>query len=244
MSVEAHGSGGPGRGARDRTRASSSAEDRRGLGRRPLRRFAGSVTIPRSVPTLEVPDAGRVDDATGVEGRVRRVGAGRGLGSDGRALGAGGGARVRVAVGLRSLPHGPAPDRGDHVRVVLRPVRDRDGDRARAPRPHGRVHRVPEPGPDREALVDDRRHQRRPVRARDRRRLEGRRVAGVRLRLPDDRGADGRVRRPPRGHHRDVRGRAGRATRASTPTSAAPSTSRRASSHRGSRSSSAATGRR
>ena len=57
-------------------------------------------------------------------------------------------------------------------------------DRAGPPRPHGRVHRVPQPGPDREAVVDDRRHLRRPLRARHRRRLEGGRVAGLRLRLP------------------------------------------------------------
>ena len=60
------------------------------------------------------------------------------------------------------------------------------------------------PGPDGQAVVDDRRHQRRPVRARHRGRLEGRGVAGVRLRLPDARRADGGVRRPPRGDPGDA----------------------------------------
>ena len=79
----------------------------------------------------------------------------------------------------------PGPDRRDHLRVVLGARRARDGDRAGPPRPHGRVHGVPQPGPHRQAVLDARRHQRRPVRARDRGRLEGRRVEGLRLRLPD-----------------------------------------------------------
>ena len=74
-------------------------------------------------------------------------------------------------------------------------------DRARPPRPHGRLHRVPQPRADRQDVLDHRRHQRRPVRARHRRRLEGRGVARLRLRLPDARRADGGPRRPPRGHH-------------------------------------------
>ena len=51
-------------------------------------------------------------------------------------------------------------------------------------RAHGRVHRLPQPGADGQDVVDHRRHQRRPLRARHRRRLEGGRVAGLRLRLP------------------------------------------------------------
>ena len=135
---------------------------------------------------------------------------GRRLGPHDRARAAGRGARLRVAVGLRPLPHRPAADRRDHLRVVLRPVRAGDGDRARPARPHGHLHRVPQPRPHRQDGLDDRRHQRRPLRARHRRRLEGRGVAGLRLRLPDHRRADGRARRPPRDHPRDARRRAGR----------------------------------
>ena len=64
---------------------------------------------------------------------------------------------------------------------------------------------LPQPGRDGQDGLDDRRHQRRPLRARHRGRLEGRRVAGLRLRLPAARRADRRLRRPPRGHHPDVR---------------------------------------
>ena len=101
--------------------------------------------------------------------------------------GAGRGARRRIALGLRPLPYGPGPDGRDHLRVVLDARGARDGDDARPPRPHGRVHGVPQPGPHGQADLDARRHQRRPVRARDRGRLEGRRMEGLRLRLPDDR---------------------------------------------------------
>ena len=173
--------------------------------RRSLRRFAGSVTIRRSVPRwryrmqvgLMTPQGwkGEYDGWAPADAWARTVE----LSEQAEALGF---ESLWVFDHFHTVP---APDRGDHVRVVLRPVRDRDGDRARPPRPHGRLHRVPEPGAHGEAVVHDRRHQRRPVRARHRCRLEGRRVAGVRLRLPDDRRADGRVRRPPRGHHRDVR---------------------------------------
>ena len=109
--------------------------------------------------------------------------------------------------------------------------------------PHGRLHGLPEPGADGEAVLDHRRHQRRPLRARHRRRLEGGRVAGVRLRLPAARRAPRRPRRSPRGHQRDVRARAAPRSRVATRTSAARSTSRAASRSRASRSSSAATGR-
>ena len=53
---------------------------------------------------------------------------------------------------------------------------------------------LPQPGPDGEARVDDRRHQRRTLRAWNRGRLEGRRVDRVRLRLPVDEGAAGQAR--------------------------------------------------
>ena len=44
---------------------------------------------------------------------------------------AGRAARLRVAVGLRPLPHGPGPDRRDHVRVVLGARRAGGAHRAR-----------------------------------------------------------------------------------------------------------------
>ena len=119
------------------------------------------------------------------------------------------GPRLRGAVGLRSLPHGPAADRRDHVRVVHGPVGPGHGDDARPARPHGHLHRLPQPRPHGQDVVDHRRHQRRSLRARHRRRLEGGGVAGLRLRLPDHRRADGRPRRQPRGHPRDARARPG-----------------------------------
>ena len=115
------------------------------------------------------------------------------------------GPRLRVALGVRPLPHRARADRRADVRVVQRADRPGDGHRPRPARSHGRLHRVPEPGPHRQDVVDDRRDLRRPVRARDRRRLEGGRVAGLRLRLPDDRRAAGGPARPSRGHRPDVR---------------------------------------
>ena len=111
--------------------------------------------------------------------------AGGSLDAHDRARRAGRGPGLRVPVGLRPLPHRARPDRRDHVRVVLGAGGAGDGHRARAPRPHGRLHRLPEPGPDGQDGLDDRRHLRRAVRAGHRCRLEGRRVDGVRLRLPD-----------------------------------------------------------
>ena len=118
----------------------------------------------------------------------------------------------------------PAPDRRDHVRVVLRPGRAGDGDRARPARSHGHLRGLPQPRAHGQDVLDDRRHQRRPVRARDRRRLEGRGVAGVRLSAS---------RRSPSGWARSATSsrssgrcsvRAGRPTRAATRTFAARST--------------------
>ena len=103
-----------------------------------------------------------------------------------RARAAGRSARLRVDLGLRPLPHRPAAVRRDHLRIVLRPRRAGDGDRARPSRSHGHLHRVPQPRAHREDVVDDRRHQRWSLRARDRCGLEGGGVAGLRLRLPDD----------------------------------------------------------
>ena len=153
------------------------------------------------------PDAGRADGTAGLEGRLRRLAAGRRLGTHGRAGTAGRGARLRVAVGLRPLPHRAGADRRDHVRVVLGARGAGDGDDARAARAHGRLHRLPQPGAHGQAVIDARRHQRRPVRAGHRRRLEGRRVARLRLRLPVAGRPHGGARRPPRGHQRDARAR-------------------------------------
>ena len=114
---------------------------------------------------------------------------------------------------------------------------------ARPARPHGHLHGVPQPGAHGQDVVDDRRDQRRPLRARHRGRLEGGGVAGLRLRLPDARRADGGARRPPRGHPRDARAGPGDATRAGTPHVRGAINVPRASRRHASRSSSAATAR-
>ena len=105
----------------------------------------------------------------------------------------------------------------------------------RPPRPHRHLHRVPEPGTHGQDDLDDGHDQRRPDGARDRGRLEARRVARLRLRLPRDAGAPRPARRRPRGHH----ARCWRATststrrsRVSTRASATRSTSRSRSSGR------------
>ena len=55
-------------------------------------------------------DAGRLADSPGLEGRIRRLGPGRRMGTDGRARPPGRGARVRVRVGVRPL-HTRCPSR-------------------------------------------------------------------------------------------------------------------------------------
>ena len=150
-------------------------------------------------------DAGRSHGSAGLEGRIRRLAAGGRVGPHDPARRAGRSARLRVPVGVRSLPHGARAERRDDVRVVRRPRRAGSQHRARPARPHGRVHGIPQSGADGQAIVDHRRHQRRSLRAGHRRRLEGRRVARVRLRLPAAGRTARRLRRPPRGHHRDVR---------------------------------------
>ena len=154
-------------------------------------------------------------------------------------------ARVRVALGLRPLPHRARsrPTRSPSSRSRSWP-RWRWSTEPRPARPHGRLHGVPQPGPDGQAGLDHRRHQRRPVRARHRRRLEGGRVAGLRLRLPD-RSASGwppsaTISRSSRGCSRP----AGRPYRGRLrPRPRRDQRARRASSSRASRSSSAATAR-
>ena len=112
---------------------------------------------------------------------------------------------LRVAVG-RSTTSTPCPTRPTRSRSSRsRCSRRWRWSRARAPRPHGRLHGLPEPGPDGQAGLDDRRHLRRALRAGDRGRLEGRRVDRLRLRLPDARRADDGPRRPPRGREADAR---------------------------------------
>ena len=123
---------------------------------------------------------------------------------------AGRAARLRVDLAVRPLPHGPPPDRRDHVRVVHRAVGAGRPDDARAARPHRHLHRVPQPGPDGQDDLDDGHDQRRPDGARDRRRLEAGRVAGLRLRVPRDARAARPARRRPRGHRPDARRRPAR----------------------------------
>ena len=121
--------------------ASSSAEDRRGAaGRRAAASPRGRVTIGREPRTRHHGDDGGVrrrrdrmqvglmapqgwkgeyDGWDAADAWARTVELAR----------AGRGARLRVAVGLRPLPHGAAPDRRDHLRGLLGPHRPRDGDR-------------------------------------------------------------------------------------------------------------------
>ena len=138
-------------------------------------------------------DAGWSHCPAGLEGRVRRLGPRRGVGAHGRA----GPGTPKTSGSSRSgsstTSHRARADRRDHLRVVLDALRPGDGHRSRPARPHGRLHRIPQPRPHREARLDDRRHQRRPLRARHRGRLEGGRVAGLRLRVP----AHGRTARRP-----------------------------------------------
>ena len=153
----------------------------------------------------------RGDRSSGLDRRVRRLGSHQGLAADGRRRAPGGPARVRVDLAVRPLHDGPPPDRRDHVRVVHVARRPGRGHRARPPRSHRDLHRVPEPGPDGQDDLDDGHDQRRPDGPRDRRRLEAGRVAVVRLRLPRDERAAGEARRRPRGDHPDARRRPARA---------------------------------
>ena len=134
----------------------------------------------------ECRDEDRCDRSPGLDGRVRRLGPARRVAADRRGRPAGRPARLRVDLAVRPLPHGPPPDRRDHVRVVHDAVGAGGADRAGPARPHRHLHRVPQPGAHGQDDLDDGRHQRRPDGARDRRRLEARRVARLRLRLPRD----------------------------------------------------------
>ena len=195
------GATGPRLAGRDRRRSLT-------ISRVPFARHAGGrPMVPGGL------DAGRFDGPAGLEGRVRRLVGRRRLDADGRAGRSGRGARLRIAVGIRPLPHRPEARRGDHLRVVLDAHRPGHGDPTGTARPHGHLRRVPQPRPHRQVGVHHRRHQRRAVRAGHRRRLEGRRVAGVRLRLPDPGRADGRAGRPPGGHQGHVRFRIGHVRR-------------------------------
>ena len=84
-------------------------------------------------------------------------------------------------------------------------------DQTRPPRPPRPRRGLPQRRADGEGDLDARRHQRRPGDPRHRRRLEGGRVARLRLRLPAGRRAAGDPRRPPRDHHAGC-SRPGRAT--------------------------------
>ena len=178
--------------------------------------------------------------------RIRRLGAARRVAADDGGRPPGRATRVRVDLAVRPLPDGPAADRRDHLRVVHVAVRAGGADRARPARPHRHLHRVPQPGADGQDDLDDGHHQRRADGARHRRRLEARRVAGLRLRLPRDQGTSGAPRQRPGGDHPHARGRQAPARLVrghAIPRSATRSTSPSRSSSRASRSWSAATGR-
>ena len=82
--------------------------------------------------------------------------AARGLASErADARPAGGPPRVRVDLAVRPLPHGSAPDRRDHLRVVHVAGGPGRGDRARPTRPHRHLHGVPQPGADGQDDLDD-----------------------------------------------------------------------------------------
>ena len=74
--------------------------------------------------------------------------AGDGLGRSVAAGPAGGRARLRVDLGVRPLPHRPAADRRDHLRVVHDAVRAGRRDEPGPARPHRHLHGVPQPGAD------------------------------------------------------------------------------------------------
>ena len=154
------------------------------------------------------------------------------------------GARLRVALGLRPHAGRPAARGGADLRAVRRARGNRGGDVAGAARTSRPRRRVPERRADRQDDLDARRGQRRAGGARDRGRLEGGRVAGLRLRVSRRAGTPGDPRRPPRDHHPHAGPGPGDLRGPSRPGRSTPSTSRKASSSRGSRSSSAATARR
>ena len=141
------------------------------------------------------PDEARGHRPAGLGRRVRRLGPARRLAAHDRGRAGSRSARVRVHLAVRPFPHRSAPDRRDHVRVVHLAVGAGRGDRARPARARRDLHGVSEPGPHREDDLHDGLHQRRPDGARDRGRLEARRVAGLRLRLPRDQGTPGAARR-------------------------------------------------
>ena len=135
---EAHGSGGPGRGAvgskpsvvvierEDRLEVASAGSATHGA-----RRAPGSVVAPNASPWRHrraASDGSREEDRMqvglmapqGWKGEYDGWAAGRRLGADRRARRAGRGARLRVPLGLRPLPHGARADRRDHLRVRSR----------------------------------------------------------------------------------------------------------------------------
>ena len=94
------------------------------------------------------------------------------------------GAGLRVDLDQRPLPGRPAAHRCAHLRTVRGADGPGHGDPAGPPRPPRAGGRVPERCADGQDDLDPRRRQRRPDRARHRRRLEGGRVAGLRVRVP------------------------------------------------------------
>ena len=122
--------------------------------------------------------------APGLRPGVPRRRPGDRLAADRRGRPVGRGPGLRVALGLR--PHAGRPAAGGGDRSSSRSPSWRRSPSRRAGRGSAtscsRV--VPQPRAHREGDLDDRRDQRRPGDPRDRRRLEGGRVAGLRLRLP------------------------------------------------------------
>ncbi len=157
-----------------------------------------SAARPSSASAWRICHEDRRDRSPGLDRRVRRLGSARRVAADDRGRPPGGAARLRIDLAVRPFPHGPAADRRDHLRVVHLAGGAGGADRARPARAHRHLHGVPQPGPDGQDDLDDGLDQRRPDGARHRRRLEARRVARLRLRLPRDEGAAGAAGRRPR----------------------------------------------
>ena len=163
-------------------------------------------------PAIMSGDRRRMDEdrshrSAGLGRRVRRLAAARRMASDDRRRAAGREARVRVALAVRSLPHGPAPDRRDHLRVVHHALGAGGADQPGPTGARRHLHGIPQPGPDGQDDFDDGFDQWRADGPRYRGGLETRRVACLRLRLSRDEGATRATRRRPGGHPGDARGR-------------------------------------
>ena len=108
-------------------------------------------------------------------------------------------ARLRLDLGVRPLPQRPSPGARSRVRVLDDDGGDQPAHESHPARSDGRLQLVPPAERAGEDHLDDRRHQRRPSRLGDRRRLVRERVPRLRLRVPARRrcasGCCARVRR-------------------------------------------------